>query len=325
MVFVDFRVFDEHIKEHYKHLGVYLIQIKDIYERRAVYDHVKSFYPDYQELFYEAVEENIPKLLEEMRTPSLFSSKKIFFLDDASQLKKNAIPLKQLFPDSVLILGCSSKKEPLNSILLEKACSLDLSKEKPWEKEKRLSDFLATLFSKHKKRLKPTCYPVLFEKVGFDLALLEQQVLKLVCYTGDREEIVELDIEQVVIEEETQTAWKLGEEIVWKNIWQYERPQGKSQIDSSVFYPLISSLRYQLQLGLQICLLLEEGKNDLSPYFSKVFPATLKKRVQEVKIFGKSYFKQGLKELFKMELYSKSYSHSFSSYLDSFVTKLTYY
>jgi len=320
MVFVDFLAFDKHLKANYQTSKVYLIFLPDSYERREVLDHIHSVYLNYEKIAFEAVEENIPKIQSEILSPSLFCSEKLIYLDDLSQLKKNSLTIKSMPPNIVLVGGCSSKKHPLSKNLTDQAVILDLSKEKPWDKEKRLGSYLQTLVAKEKKRISPALVTMLFEKVGTDLALLKQQIDKLLSFAADRQEITEQDITLVVEDEKSQTAWKLGEEIVWQNKWKFS----VDQVDTSLFFPLVAALRHQLQLGYQICSLLEEGVKDLASHFPKVYPNTLKKRIAEAKAFGKEYFKEGIKELYQMEINSKTYSHSFSAYLDQFVCKLTY-
>lgn len=321
MNFVDFRVFDQYIKNNFQNLSTYIVLLSDYFEKKLIAEHIRSLYPGYELFTFEAGEENLQALMQEIRTPSLFASKKIFFIEEASQFKKGAFSLKTVPRDTILVFTSSAKKLYLDNDLLEKAATLDLSKEKPWEKEKRLFDFLATMIQKQKKSMSAALYPLLLEKTGPDLATLEQQIEKLVCYIGNRPSIEKEDIEEVVEASASQTAWKMGEEIVWKLSWE---PTPES-MDSSFFYALLSSIRFQLQLGLGISILLEKGEKDIASHFPRIYPSTLKKRITEVKSFSKSYFEKALLELFRMELISKSSAHSLAAILDQFTCKLSYF
>lgn len=319
MNFTDFLAFDNYLNSHHKSISVYTIFLSDPMEVKAVMDRIKGFYPDYEPFTFTAQEENLPALLQEIRTPSLFASKKIFFIEEAHLLKKGAFSLKSVPPQTVFIFGSKLKKLQLEKSLSQKATSLDLLKEKPWDKDKRILSFVSLMLKKEDKTLNTA---LLLEKVGPDLGLLKQQIDKLVCFVGDRKEIKPEDIEQIVETSKTQTAWKMGEEIIWNLIYPFTR---ETSLDTSLFFPLLSSLRHQLQLGLNLSLLIEKGEKDLASHFPRVYPSTLNKRIADVKKLSRGYFEKGLQELFKIELLSKTYPNALKAYMDQFIVKLTYY
>lgn len=319
MHFTDFIAFDHYQTSHSQEISIYTIFLDEPYEIKAIMDRIKSFYPDYEPFSFSANSENVSSILQEIRTPSLFASKKIFFIEEAHLLKKGAFSLKTVPPQTVLIFGSKSKKLHLEKSLTQKALSLDILKEKPWERDKRITFFINLLLQKENITLNPA---LLLEKIGPDLGLLKQQIDKLICFVGDRKSIEKEDIEKIVETSKVQTAWKMGEEIIWNLCYPFS---SDLVVDAHLFYPLLSSLRHQLQLGLKLCLLMEKGEKDLSSHFPRVYPSTLNKRVADVRKLSKGYFEKALSELFKIELLSKTYPNALMTYIDQFIVKLTYY
>ena len=165
------------------------------------------------------------------------------------------------------------------------------------------------------KRLSSDAAPLLFERLGFDAALLDSELDKLVCYVGERPTIERADIFRISAESRAQTVWQSAEEIVW---------EGGSSVDPSSFFGLIPAIRSQLQIGLKISSLSEGGvpPEEWLSHLPKMWPRALDKRREQASKKGSSYFRRGLDLLFKIELLSRTGSSQEEAMLDFFRTSL---
>lgn len=308
-----------------KLLDLFLVLVSDPYERKKVIDQIKGFYPGYDSLYYNVIEESILPVINEMMALSLFSPKKLIVIDEVDSLKKedlqiliNAIKKK---PSSlVLVLGGASKKKPLEDAVLEKGAIYDLLQETPWDQKKRLFESLDKRFKQEDKTITPDLLELLLEKVGRDCSSLEQEVDKLICFVGNRKKIEKEDVDLVASDVDTETAWKIAEQMIWDYRWDQNQ-----LIDNTFFYSLLFAIRHQLELGHKLSVLIEKGESDMTSYFPKMWGKTLEKRKGQAKTLGRAFFEKGLLEIFKIELLSKDNLHTFTALLDQFFVKLGYF
>lgn len=313
----------QNLKSFHKHLAssaphhlcrVYLVAIADDFERSQAIDSILSHIPDPPHRFSGA-DCNLLDVLDAMHSFSLFGETPVVVLDEAEKLAKKEMQTlceKLAAPAGFVLLGARSKTI-LASRVEQEGVILDLLDEKPWDKEKRLADWLQERAKNEGKRLSPEAIPLLFERVGMDPAQLESEMDKLICYVGEHPQITREDILRISPASRSATVWQTAEEVVWEG-------GDFTSLDGSAFHSLLPVLRNQLTLGLKLAVLIEERRpsDQWSRYLPKIWPKTLEKRSSQAARFGSPYFRKGLEKLFEMELLSRSHSTQYRALLDRF-------
>ena len=321
MRYQNVKAFQKHLESAAPHhlCRVYLIAVPDDYERRCLLDALVSLLavPDQPLLRLSAVDSTLGELFTAIDSPSLFSPEPLALVDEMEKLsKKNAQGFIDLLArphlTGYLILG-SRGKTVLYQAVEKCGAILDLCDEKPWEKEKRLTEQLFERARQAGKRLAPNVPQLLFDRLDKDSALLTQEIDKLICFTGDRSTIEQADVQQISATSRTYTLWQTAEEIVWEG-------GDLHAADSSSLHGLIPALRSQFQVGLKLASFMEAGvaPHEISTRLPKIWPKLLDKRMSQAARLGSSYFRKGLDLLFRIESLSRSGSTDISVLLDFF-------
>jgi len=288
-----------------KKVRVYLSIMRDPLMRRATFQEIiKTVASKEHSLEKFSSDVEMSTLFDALSSPSLFGGQTIVLLDECDLLKKKDAEklgcfLEKNEPVGLLLLGAKGKT-PLLSVVEKVGSVLDMSAEKPWERDKRLVDAMIQEAKSHGKWLSGDAAALLIEKIGADFACLTQEIHKLICFVGERPNIERSDVFRISATNSLETPWKTAEEIIWEN--------GGVNFDASGFFGLIFSLRAQLQLGAKITSLIE-GKvpsTEWSAHFPKVWPKTLEKRANQAMAKGSLYFQKGLETLFKVEMLSRT-------------------
>ncbi len=312
------------LKSFQKHLAsaapshlsrVYLIAIADDFERSKVIDSILAYVltPDSSPSRFLGGESDARDILDAIQSPNLFAGESVVVLDEAEKLpKKNLLFLVDSIGtafNGLFLIGARSKTA-LSTEIEKEGVVLDMTDEKPWDKEKRLAEQLAERAKNAGKRLDPAAALLLFERIDKDAALLENEIDKLICYTGDRSAIGKEDVLAISAASRTASLWQTAEEVVW---------EGKTgSFDANSFHAAIPSIRSQLQLGLVLSTLIEENtpSDQWSSYLPKIWPKTLEKRSSQAAQLGSRYFQKGLEKLFEIENLSRSGPVQFTALLD---------
>ncbi len=188
-------------------------------------------------------------------------------------------------PDGAyLILGM-----PKSVAKLPEGITLDLSKEKPWDKDTRIKEQVLAKAIKSKKQLEHGALEYMFSAIGPDLALLNRELEKLICYVGEKNTIDLAAAQTLVTPSKEQSTWQIAEQLVWEK-------RLPKRIASSDFPILVGSIRYQLEVGLALHAFSPEEFQERYP---KLRPRTLDK--YRGYRLPASYFKKGLQALYKAE------------------------
>lgn len=263
-------------------------------------------------------------LLKDVNTHSLFGGRSVIFFDEIQSLK----PLTPLIhyissPNqaSTLILGANAMK-PLSDLYhkgKKEIVVLDLSEEKPWEKERRYQDWLIGQARFQGKNLSSDVACFLTEKIGPDMAALSQELDKLICFTNERSSITLSDVKTLTLSLAQANSWQLAEKVIWYK--QVHLIHDKI-CDLSFSLPFVGQLRYHLQLGYKLCSYLTQKKS--SSEIAKLLPQvrSLDKYLPIAKQKQTTYFHQGLLSLYQLELSLKSAPLDPSSLFDHFLGSL---
>ena len=270
-------------------------------------------------------EDKMVKIINTFQSPSLLGGDPLVIIDDLSVFKKeDLLSLTQFVKhnDVNLIMGAQKKQDAFQiySLVEKKGLIFDLSAEKIWEKEKRLADFSIEKCMRAKKNISSIVIEALFDRVGLDLAFLEQEIEKLITYAIDKKSIELDDVKNICVINSQHTIWQISEEIVWGKI-----SFDNFQVDAAHFHSLLSTIRYQLQVGLKMATLIEKNRaNEFTKYFPRIYPRALQKKKDIAANHKSSFYKKSIQTLFEIDLLSKNVNFNFSYLLDLLKTKLYY-
>ena len=319
------------LKKHFESsssnkITTYLVVVPNVYEKEKIFSYIlKKINTKKFNLSKFSKDFKLSDIINAFQSPSLLGGEPLVLIDDLANLaKQDILNLNEFVKnnDVNLIIGSLSKTQisALYATVDKKGVVFDLTTEKIWEKEKRLVNFLVEKCNRAKKNISSIVIEALLEKVGLDLAILEQEIDKLITYVGNKLFIELADVHSICPVNVTDTVWQKAEEIVWGKI-----NFDSISIDASYFHLLLAAIRYQLQLGCKIASLLENNKTqDISGYFPKIYPKALEKKKEIAMFYKTTFYKKAIKDLFEIDLLSKTVSFDFSYLLDLLKTKLLY-
>lgn len=308
--------FGKHLREaspdHFS--PVYVVIISDDYERKKVCKGViaalKKSKKDAHIQKWSFEETPVCKVVSELSSPSLFGEAKIVFFDEVDKGKKEELEALSAYiqnpaPNAFLVLG-SAKSAPLAPVVEKgkrEVVVLDLSSEKPWDKKKRLEEWVHAAARARKKVVTQGAMHMLMEGVGDDLARLEQEVAKCALFVQERPHITEQDVHALLTPTAKEQLWKVAEKLAW------DRDPGVIGYveEASDLFVLIAQVRTQLQTGLIFAECLENGENPKN-YLPRLYPKAIEKYQNALRRLSKGYFEQGLIALFECELKAKNSS-----------------
>ncbi len=309
--------FEKHLSQIQKeHLApVYLLAIPDAYERKRMAEQVamrmRFFYPDSTFVTKEAAQITLRSLMDELNTISLFEKNRIIFYDFIHSIKKEELDgLTRYFANptksTYLLIGVSQAKIAQEIYMEGKKdlISCDFTEEKPWDRKERLKNYLKKFITYRKKNCSLSLIEQLLEKRGMDLAILEQDLEKIITFIGERPEIQEQDLVDICTDEKLANSWQLSDAILFSK----QKLTIDSEIEISLLLSLIGQMRLQVQRGLEIRILLEKkiSHAEISAKFSVI------KKNQWEKLFSfaqereKKWLVQALDHLFQMEMLAKN-------------------
>jgi DNA polymerase III delta subunit len=280
-------------------MTLFLFVIPDDFERRSHFDRVLA-----------RLGQNRPEIRSRLDLSlSLFEEKPIFVLDELETWKKEEIERLMATPLDLgtLILGARSKIASLHAWVAKQGQIVDLSSEKPWERDRRLLEALQQKSQARGKKLQPEAAAKLFDRLDRSPALLESELEKLLAYVADRPVISVADVEAVSAFSRSYSLFQVADELAWEN---------KLIDDQAEPAALVPLLRQQYQMGLKIALC--SSLKEAGAIFPRLFPKTLERRFSQSKRLGAPYFQRALDRLFLLELSLRSLPHNPHLLLDEF-------
>jgi hypothetical protein len=307
---------------------LYLVVTVDDFERSKLIDNIVCYLPRSLLSSARISSSSMKEIFESLSTPSLFGGENVFVIDELDNLKTQDIQLLTSFLKQnrfvgFVVLGARNKKSLLTlyNEIDKKGVVLDLSSEKSWDKEKRLSNFIVEKCARAKKSIEKDAIALIFDFIGTDMASIENEVEKVTLYVGDKFLIEKKDVLEICSISNFSTVWQMAEEIIWEESpfdFQFEK---SFIVDSVFFHSLVIALRYHLQEGFKMASAVEK-KLILIDLFPTLKPKVLQKRKDKVSMLGTIFFKKALQELFEIDMLSKSNISSFLTLLDLFRAKI---
>jgi DNA polymerase-3 subunit delta len=302
---------------------IYLIISADFFERHQAMDAVvkrcSCLFP--AQINGEIV--SAQEIITALDSPSLLNPQGVVIVDNAD--KKLLDDLSSFFKEprtfGYLVIGSSKASGHFAEI---HGVILDLTEEKPWDRDRRWMQQLHDKAKAAGKKLTPDAAEWLVGQLERDAAIYAQEMDKLVCYCAYKSVIERFDAEKICSTSRNRTIWQVADDLVWT---QTDRVDFFELKDSSFFYGLIANLRIQLGIGVKIHGLLRCNTpfSEWGPYFPRIWSKTLEKKSQIAQRLGAEYFRCGLNCLFDMELMSKNDTVAPEILFDSFRFKLKKY
>lgn len=302
---------------------MYLIIAKDQEERRRALEGILKK-EEASHLFFNP--DQFDSFLQEIETLPFLSKSKAVILEEVDQLDKKE--LEQLCkyvskpnPWVVLYLTAASLS-PQSKLVKQIGKVIRIKDEKPWEKEKRLTDWaIETAAAAGVVMTLPTAQA--FVK-AVDSQFLNSELDKLICFAGKRREIVVADIHAISTPMHHETLWQLGEAIFTSQS-SLALQIGKALLEDGLsFFPLLASLRTQFHTTLKILTIFQnEGKTGVSQSFPYLRGGLLDKKVTTAREYGFIRLKHGLIHLFETEIKAKNSGIDPELLLEILLIKLT--
>lgn len=303
---------------------VFLVASSDDFERKKALDAAILSVHQPNALIDRFLGSEVSKLhiLDALSSPMLLGGEPMVVVDEADKKLLDALCLWLKEPLSFGYLFLGSKVKPSASFFDLPCTILDLTEEKPWDKEKRLLQEMRDRASKEGKRLDPQAANLLLARLDGDSAVLAQELDKLILYCADRPQIMREDVLAIASSSKTHTLWQIADDLVWDRILS---SAGTEVNDPSLFHSLLAVLRQQLMIGIKMHALhaSQVAFAQWGPYFPKLKPKALEKKREAAMKLGAAYFRRGVDHLFELELLAKSGSMQNDALLDLFRLNLS--
>jgi len=305
--------FEKHLNESAAlHLSlIYMLITPCSYERELLEEKVVGAFkkkdPQMHGVAWSAQALSMDAFLEELNTRQLFETEKCLVLKDVEKLKKRE--MEQL-------AHYLEHPAPFSRLMV----LLDLSDEKPWDRQKRLRIWLNNEAIREGKPFTVEASTRLFEQIGTDMPTLRRELEKLICYVGDRPQIDLRDVEAICATPQLETLWQQAEALVFGG----GTVVRSSTADVSWLLMLLSATRSQLQNGLMIASLQEKGYSvhETAHHLPQLRLSALEKCFPVVLRRKRGYFEKALQLHFETELLAKNSSFAPSVLFDMFHLKL---
>ncbi|MBJ7449352.1 MAG: hypothetical protein JHC93_03210 [Parachlamydiales bacterium] len=294
------------------HFSLYLINVKDEMEGKTIaQETLKQWNLPVKR--YHADQMTDAQLKEELSFISLFDERRVVLIERLEKLKKNNLTLleKETFSPSVIFILCATslKNEALNQRAEKEGMLLDLSSEKPWERQDRFLHWIHQMANSLQKKITDEAARKLLQQVGFQPPLLKNELDKLSCFVGQCPQITLNDLMQVCVQMALEPSWH------WTNaILQKKAPLachlGRSQLEAGgSIQGMLVQLRTQFQTSYRLVCLVKEGRNfqDLQREFPQIRgEKALQQAVYLAEGYGMASLRKGIVSISEIDLLSRS-------------------
>ncbi len=329
MKFQKWEAFEKHFEQAFLHhlSPIYLIVSSHPQDRKKILSLMKEQILKKEMAFDARSCVSLQEALAHVQSSSLLNASVLAVVDFEEGMSKDEILLLEQYAKSPLkhshlIIGAAggSSLQSLYEKIKKESIMLDLGQEKPWDRQDRLKRFIALCFQKEGKSISSKALDLFFQRLSSDWALLEQEMLKLICYAGARAVITEQDIQEICAEDRMVSTWNWAEQLIW-----HQPPLLPEEINDTFLFSVIPALRFNLERGLNMSSLIKQGATmqEIAQELSDIKPAKLKLFYESARKKPLSFFKQGLQQLFTLELSAKNSGASSEALLTAFYASLT--
>jgi DNA polymerase III delta subunit len=244
---------------------------------------------------------SVEEALRQLNTFDLFTQATVLILERCESLKKEERTslqayLDKPYPHAILIMSGDFLKPGL---VAKDLISFDYSNEKPWQKERRMRQWLIEEAQKERKQLSEKAIRRLLESADGDFLKLEEEFFKLLCFVGAHSTIEEEHAQKILCSSSSLTGWQIAEYLIW----------GEGDIQDALFdLSYVNQMRYYLQLGEEISSWVEKGlsSQEIIRTLSHHKAHIIEKYIARAEQRGQGFFQRGLQALFELELSCKN-------------------
>ena len=340
MKFSNLRAFEKHLEgaapQQY-FTPFYLILGEDRFARKLAVDRVVSILLKDKGnaglclKIFQADQSPVDKILEELESLTFFTERKIILLEEAEKLSKPSMKALEAYfshpnPSLIFIISASAINHATNFYKhAEKGgVVLEFAEEKSADKEKTLAEWAKKQFSLNGKNIDPKTCHSLVRQLGTDMALLAQEIEKLICYVGDRDLITPQDIVSICTKVSIENIWQLGDALFQRDAGASLRICKAMLNDGVPFFTLVRQIRHQFQTDFQVCSLMANGggAHEISKLFPYMKGFILDKRMNSAKSYGLTRFKKAMQLIDEAELVAKNSGIEHDVLVEMLVIKL---
>lgn len=340
MKYTNLRAFEKHLEgaSPQNFADIYLVISKESFDRKTAIDRLLACIlkdqnnPSMSMQTFEAGRHSIQDVLNELNAMAFFSTKRVILVQDAENFDKAAnSKLESYFekPNSSICLVISAAAVNHATNFYKKAEKIgvvfEAAEEKPWEKEKTMTAWLATEAAAQGKKIDPAACQFMIKQLGTNQSSLHNEFQKLVCYVGTRPEITLKDVGAIIGSVNLENAWQLGEAIFKREGGNALRITKALLNDGTVFLALLRQIRTQFQTEFQVCSILTNGgtPGDVTQQFPYMKGTILDRHVQMSQNYGMQRFRKGLMTIDETEVNAKNSSVDHDVLAELLIVKLT--
>jgi DNA polymerase-3 subunit delta len=270
-------------------------------------------------------------LMEDLYSQSFLVDKRVILINHADKIKKNLWEKLEKYicrplPAQYLILSGIplSRQTSMYKLLEKEGIILEFADLKPWEKEKKLIEWVSKQATVSRKLMSYQVCQQFVKQLGTDQELLANELEKLLCFVGNRQEIVVQDIYLICTQIQLESVWHLGEAIFRRDS-ALALKITKSILLEQAFLPFLRQIRNQFVTEYHICMMIMQGRE--SSAITQEYPymkgQILEKHIENARLYGMEAFKQGLLEIDATEVRAKNSQIDEQLLAEILITKLT--
>ncbi len=303
MKFSQLSAFEKHLeKAAPDHLSeVYLIVDPEPYMQRKLA--LKVLQDKEAQEILSAENLTVGQLKQALEMRSLFEARKCCFVLGIEKLPKPTLDallkaIQNPHPQIRLVLTASQMTSACHK-MVKTIVTLDLSGEKPWDRERRLADYVSAKLNKASLFIAPALAEQVVKKAGSQMAMIDQELEKLICFLKEKKEVKREDL--TILQSNFQySIFKIGEALLENKLG-----EALKMIHLQTFPTilLLYSLRNLFQRGLR---LKELPREQIPSFFPMLKGRLLEKNLKLVQPFSSKHLKKALLTLFEMEVKMKN-------------------
>jgi DNA polymerase-3 subunit delta len=251
----------------------------------------------------------------ELNSQQLFADKRVLHLQGVDKCDKSLTSkLESYFaspnPFLYLILTATTlhrssnfyKKGEMAGVVLE------FAEEKPWEKEKSILPWITAQVSAANKRIAPATAQLLVKWLGPQQSVLYNELQKLICYVGSRNEISPQDIASIATKTTVESNWQLGESLMQRDLATALRIMQSLFAEGTAPIALLRQIRTQFQTSFQVCSILANGgaQSEITELFPYMRGGLLEHHRKLAQSYGIGRFRSAMLKIDETEWLVKS-------------------
>lgn len=270
----------------------------------------------------------VENILDECQTLFLFGDVNLLIVPGAEKIKAPLVEELKKIDKPILFLGSGMRSTySLYKWLESQKAVLDLALETKGQRASRFIDEIIKRAMSFDKKMKPDAAAFLLSLIEEDPDTLSQEVMKLSCFVGDREEITIKDISLLTSQSKEETLWHFCDALLAKNGDRALHIASLLFKENSSLFPLLRGLRTQLQNQLQIASIMAYSPN-AAVEIQKIFPymkgKILEQNMQTAKRFGLNALKKALLTVDEIDFLAKNGIEEEELLLDTLIAKVVY-